>query len=416
MFHDTVREPVTAASPAARLLLAAALLLAAIPAQAKKPLIDFGMDNAANNENGEAWKFSSADCAGTAAASCVLDFSSATNSGLVNIGFPVRVGSSTYTQLYVDKNGILTFASGLGAFVAASDFTDLVTNVAGAANPFIAAFYPDSELIIRTATDPSGLGFGDGGAEYGRGTANPSGTAGSDATDLSGNVLAFKATWVEDLGTDPGSGLPLLENPLSTRIVLYDRSAAGAAGDFDLRIEYGSTYNGGSGHNGIVGFRLGSDADQHVESASTGTPTLVSGDNDYYYQFRNGHLVGAVVDSDGDGVADGSDNCPNTANANQADGDGDGVGDACDNCPRTANADQADGNHNGIGDACEPRRCDVDGDRDVDVFDINAILRALGRKASGPADPRDADGNLRITLVDAFRCTAKCTRRRCAPR
>jgi hypothetical protein len=34
-------------------------------------------------------------------------------------------------------------------------------------------------------------------------------------------------------------------------------------------------------------------------------------------------------DSDGDGVLDGSDNCPNVANADQIDSDGDGVGDAC---------------------------------------------------------------------------------------
>lgn len=415
MFHRNVRDPATAGSTAAR-LLAALLLVAFFPAQAKKPLIDFGMDNAANNENGEAWKFSSADCAGTGAASCVLDFSSATNSGTVDIGFPVRIGSTNYTQLFVARNGVVTFLNGLGPFVAASDFTDLATNVAGVTNPFIAAFYPNSELILQTASDPSGLGFGDGGAEYGRGTANPSGTAGSDATDLSGNVLAFKATWVEDLSTDPNTGLPVLENPLSTRIVLYDRSAAGAAGDFDLRIEYGGTYNAGSGHNGIVGFRLGSDTDQHVESASTATPTLVSGDNDYYFQFRNGHLVGAVVDGDGDGVADGNDNCPSTPNATQADGDGDGIGDVCDNCRSSANPDQADTDRNGIGDACEVRRCDVDGDRDVDRYDIHAILRSLGRKASGPTDPRDADGNLKITLLDAVKCTAHCTRKRCAPR
>jgi uncharacterized repeat protein (TIGR01451 family) len=35
------------------------------------------------------------------------------------------------------------------------------------------------------------------------------------------------------------------------------------------------------------------------------------------------------------------------------DADGDGIPDATDNCPSTANPDQADGNHNGIGDACE---------------------------------------------------------------
>jgi hypothetical protein len=36
------------------------------------------------------------------------------------------------------------------------------------------------------------------------------------------------------------------------------------------------------------------------------------------------------VDSDGDGVRDGSDNCPYAPNADQADCDGDGAGDACD--------------------------------------------------------------------------------------
>ncbi len=35
------------------------------------------------------------------------------------------------------------------------------------------------------------------------------------------------------------------------------------------------------------------------------------------------------TDTDSDGVADGTDNCLNTANADQADADGDGIGDAC---------------------------------------------------------------------------------------
>lgn len=72
------------------------------------------------------------------------------------------------------------------------------------------------------------------------------------------------------------------------------------------------------------------------------------------------------VDGDGDGVADASDNCPTTPNANQADQDGDNVGDVCDpdvdgdgvanasdNCPATANPDQADFDRDGIGDACD---------------------------------------------------------------
>ena len=47
-------------------------------------------------------------------------------------------------------------------------------------------------------------------------------------------------------------------------------------------------------------------------------------------------------DDDGDGVADGEDNCPTDSNPEQEDGDGDGVGDACDNCPEADNPDQGD--------------------------------------------------------------------------
>lgn len=59
------------------------------------------------------------------------------------------------------------------------------------------------------------------------------------------------------------------------------------------------------------------------------------------------------ADGDGDGVADGCDNCPNNSNQNQLDGDGDDLGDACDNCPSAANVNQGDGDGDGIGDACD---------------------------------------------------------------
>jgi type IV pilus assembly protein PilY1 len=71
------------------------------------------------------------------------------------------------------------------------------------------------------------------------------------------------------------------------------------------------------------------------------------------------------TDSDNDGIADESDNCPNIANPDQAinpcdpasDFDGDGVPDSSDNCVATPNPGQEDVNGNddgdGIGDACE---------------------------------------------------------------
>lgn len=75
-----------------------------------------------------------------------------------------------------------------------------------------------------------------------------------------------------------------------------------------------------------------------------------------------------VSDMDGDGIVDGSDNCPDNHNPDQADSDGNGVGDACtpdydgdgisdwsDNCYYTPNPDQSDIDGDGTGDACDPR-------------------------------------------------------------
>jgi cysteine-rich repeat protein len=106
----------------------------------------------------------------------------------------------------------------------------------------------------------------------------------------------------------------------------------------------------------------------------------------------------AIPDSDGDGVADTSDNCPNLANPSQHDVDGDGVGDVCDNCPGTSNPDQDP-------QACAvPGICDVNGDGDIDRTDVGSILRARGQAALGPDDPMDADGDGQITRFDASVC------------
>jgi hypothetical protein len=61
-----------------------------------------------------------------------------------------------------------------------------------------------------------------------------------------------------------------------------------------------------------------------------------------------------ILDTDGDGVPDATDNCPFVANPDQHDEDGDGYGDLCDTCPLIPNARNAlDADGDGVGDACD---------------------------------------------------------------
>lgn len=84
-------------------------------------------------------------------------------------------------------------------------------------------------------------------------------------------------------------------------------------------------------------------------------------------------------DTDGDGIPDSSDNCPDHDNPGQEDNEPDGIGDACDpdddndlvadttdNCPYFYNPDQADDNADGVGDACLPVNSNIDPNADVD--------------------------------------------------
>lgn len=92
-------------------------------------------------------------------------------------------------------------------------------------------------------------------------------------------------------------------------------------------------------------------------------------------------------DRDRDGVPNDEDNCPDTANTDQADLDGDGFGDACDNCVAIANPSQSDRDEDGFGEACDtcPFNCTVN------------PLEASGEDCANPeqADPLfdDPDGD-----------------------
>ncbi len=93
---------------------------------AKPAQVDFGLDNIppSNNTQGEAWEFSNTQCSSaTAPATCMIDFNAVTNSGAVDIGFNVNINGTKYSKVFVNKNAIVTFATGLGAFAPATTFS-----------------------------------------------------------------------------------------------------------------------------------------------------------------------------------------------------------------------------------------------------------------------------------------------------
>jgi Thrombospondin type 3 repeat/Kelch motif len=147
---------------------------------------------------------------------------------------------------------------------------------------------------------------------------------------------------------------------------------------------------------------------------------LVAGGSTFYYP----ELASALrytpepYDADDDAVADGSDNCPQVGNPDQANHDNDALGDACDpdddndgaldaadNCALVANADQVDNDADGPGDACD---ADDDNDGRADAAD-NCALVANASQADtdgdgiGDACEDDFDGDGVLDAADNCR-------------
>lgn len=100
--------------------------------------------------------------------------------------------------------------------------------------------------------------------------------------------------------------------------------------------------------------------------------------------------VNPAGDSDSDGVANGTDNCPFFANPSQHDEDGDKVGDACDNCPHAANATQANSDADAVGDVCDPRPTTA-GDKIVTFLSFEAATLPSGVTTVGGAWAKSGD-------------------------
>jgi hypothetical protein len=69
-----------------------------------------------------------------------------------------------------------------------------------------------------------------------------------------------------------------------------------------------------------------------VLASTLSVPVGMAWSKDGLYVSSHGK-VSLLKDTDGDGVPNASDNCPDAANPNQLDSDRDGFGDACDPTP-----------------------------------------------------------------------------------
>ncbi len=270
--------------------------------------------------------------------------------------------------------------------------------------------------------------LGQGGAEYGRGIANPTGAPAGPANDdggfpTTGDVPAFKATWIECTTFDCNA-----TNPAQVRVILYKRygngiDTAGADGDFDLRFEFNSDYNNGSGQNGIIGFGLGSTASL-VSISSPGTSNPVPNNVDLYYQFRNGQLVGAVAQATVPNVIGQPQSVAATI-INAVTGLTVGTvtlqssttvpaGSVISESPAAAAKVTPPATVSLVvsSGAPAPLRGDINGDGQVDKLDVALVTAALNKPAAAN-DPRDLDHNGVINVVDARLVATLCTHQGC---
>jgi uncharacterized repeat protein (TIGR01451 family) len=129
---------------------------------------------------------------------------------------------------------------------------------------------------------------------------------------------------------------------------------------------------------------------------------------------RTQKVVTALVetDTDGDGIPDASDNCPDVPNPSQADLDGDGLGDACDpdidgdGLPNARDAFPLDSSEwldtdgDGIGNNADP---DDDNDGVLDGYDVDPLDPAVGGvllhlAKTDASDPVQAGSQLTYTI------------------
>ncbi|MBI5693161.1 MAG: VPDSG-CTERM sorting domain-containing protein [Verrucomicrobia bacterium] len=203
------------------------------------------------------------------------------STGSLAIGFNVNFFGNTYSSLWANNNGNLTFNGPLGTFTPFNLYTTGV--------PIIAPFFADVDT----------RGVGSNLLRYGQGTYN--------------SHSAFGATW-DGVGYYSGQ-----TNKLNKFQVVLENRADIASGDFDIHFFYDQIQwetggasggsNGLGGNSARVGYSNGTALNSYELTGSaingafldTGPNSLVSGSNigdagHYRFSVRNGTVIVSAPD------------------------------------------------------------------------------------------------------------------------
>ncbi len=288
---------------------------------------------------------------------------------LVSTGDQTITGTGVLFNLdFAKPSGDVIFADGFDrsftSVVVSAGEWDVLGNSVSATNGFTA----QGGAITGAGTLTGTVTVGTDGTLGGTVTVNGNVTAHSGGT-LGKNSSADQATINGNLLLNGGSTLNVDING-TTPGTEYDQWLVNGTVTINSATLTGTVTAWGSSTTLIVNDGSDPISGAGFAGASTEGSSVTVGDKAFeiFYQGESGNdLVLVSTDSDGDGVNDDVDNCPNSSNPDQADQDGDGIGDLCDpdrdgdniennvdNCPSVVNPDQADVDNDGIGDTCDP--------------------------------------------------------------